>query len=84
VLSFDEQTEAIKANQCDPALPNLAVSDLNLTDKNYDLFKKQNPLFIVGMSDENCPLCCTTEVFLKSLQDDFKAGNYLYKVNHTC
>ena len=49
----------------------MAVGDFNLTDKNYNLFKKQNTLFIVGMSDSECTLCCTSERFLKSLQEEF-------------
>lgn len=75
-MSFEERQEAMEKQQCDPDMPNLAVGDMNLTDKNYAQFKKKNPMFVLGMSDSNCALCCTSETFLKALRDDFQAGHY--------
>lgn len=80
IKSFEDSELEMKQRQCDPELPNFAVSDYNLTDKNYNTFKKQNPLFIIGLSDSDCALCCTTERLLKNLQEEFKAKNYVYKV----
>ena len=61
-------------------MPNMSVGNINLTDKNYVKFKKQNSLFIIGMTDSQCDLCCSTESILKLLKEDFDAGNYKYKV----
>jgi len=66
--------------QCDPDLPNLSVSDFNLTDKSYANFKKKNSLFILGMSDSTCQSCCTSEPLLNKLRQDFQSGNYMNKV----
>lgn len=57
----------------------MSVASINLTDKNYVKFKKQNHLFILGMSDSHCKYCCQNEPFLKLLKDEFDAGNYKYK-----
>lgn len=83
VQTFEDTEQEMKQRNCDPELPNLAVSDFNLTDKNYNSFKKQNPLFVIGLSDSDCALCCTTERLLKNLQDEFKAKKYVYKVRIT-
>ena len=78
--SFGETTKDQTKIACDPSLPNLIVGDVNLTDKNIDAFKKQNPVFIIGMSDSTCDLCCTTEPLLKELHDLFLSGQHTYKV----
>lgn len=70
----------MRQNQCDPDLPNLFVGKTNLTDKTIAKFKKDFPLYIVGMSDSECKLCCTTEPLLKALSEEFALNNYLYKV----
>lgn len=69
IKTFEDSEQEMTQRNCDPKLPNLAVSDFNLTDKNYNSFKKQNPLFIIGVSDSDCALCCTTERLLKNLQN---------------
>ena len=53
---------------------------MNLTDKNFDLFKKKNPVFILGLSAKDCTQCCQTEDILNQFSQESKDGNYQYKV----
>ncbi|CDW89510.1 UNKNOWN [Stylonychia lemnae] len=64
---------------CKEELPTLSVKDVLLTSANWDSFKKKNELFILGVSDSECPLCCQSEPLLKELQDLFQNNKYLYK-----
>jgi hypothetical protein len=57
------------------------VGDINLSDKSYESFKKQNQLFILGMSDSNCERCCQSEPLLKEALEEFKQENYINKKN---
>ena len=52
---------------CNPRLPNLSVGDVNLTAKNFEEFKKQHDVFILGVSDNQCDHCCYTEGMLDSI-----------------
>jgi hypothetical protein len=71
---FQHNQEVLKQNQCNPDLPNLSVGDGNLTDKNIAKYKKDYSLFVVGMSDSGCELCCTTETYLNSLKQEISVG----------
>jgi hypothetical protein len=42
-------------------------------------FKKSHDLFILGVSDSECPLCCQSEPMLKELQDLFHSDKFLHK-----
>ncbi|CDW90844.1 UNKNOWN [Stylonychia lemnae] len=66
---------------CSADLPNLSVGDQNLTQSNFEKFKKANNLFVLGLSDSGCPQCCTSEELLLSLQQDFSTSKYLNKKN---
>lgn len=65
---------------CNAQYPNLSVGDIQLSDNNFYEFKKNNKLYILGISDSDCPQCCTTEDLLNSLQKDFQAGLFKFKV----
>ena len=56
---------------CDPAFPNLAVGDALLNAENFDEFKKDNKLFVLGVSDSNCGECCVSEPLLHAVWRDF-------------
>lgn len=42
-------------------------------------FKKSNEIFVLGISDSECSLCCQSEPLLKELQDLFQSGKFQYK-----
>ena len=48
-------SEVAIPEKCNKDLPNLSVGDVNLTYENYEKFKKSNNLFVLGVSDKNCP-----------------------------
>eukprot|EP00826_Nyctotherus_ovalis_P039507 TRINITY_DN3806_c0_g1_i4.p1 TRINITY_DN3806_c0_g1~~TRINITY_DN3806_c0_g1_i4.p1 ORF type:complete len:315 (-),score=62.27 TRINITY_DN3806_c0_g1_i4:36-956(-) len=64
--------------QCDPNLPHFSVGDVNLTKENYDAFKADNKVFILGLSDSECAKCCYIEPLLNRLQT-LLAENYTYR-----
>lgn len=66
---------------CHPDLPNLSVGDLNLTDDNFEKFKSENELFILGLSDVQCKHCCFTERFLDEIYTPLKTQMHSYKVS---
>ncbi len=41
----------MRDRNCNPNLPNLSVGDVNLTANNFEEFKKNNEVFILGVSD---------------------------------
>lgn len=77
---FLKNQDLQKEQQCNPDLPNLSVGNGNLTDKTIAKYKKDYSLFIIGMSNSECELCCSTESFLKMLKDDIRERGYIYKV----
>lgn len=55
---------------CIAELPNLSVGDVVLTKTTYDKFKKDNNIFILGLSDSTCSGCCVSEPMLSNLHQD--------------
>jgi hypothetical protein len=45
----------------------LSVGDIKIKEKSFDKFKKENEVFIVGISDNQCDHCCFTEGLLDSI-----------------
>lgn len=74
-----EYGEAQVAPGCLEELPNLSVGDYNLTQKNYESFKKGKKLFVVGVSDKNCLQCCNSEYLLNEMQQVFANMTYTHK-----
>ena len=60
-------------------MPNLSVGDIVLTQPAYEKFKKDNNLFVLGLSDSTCSACCVSEPMLSRLHADFKEGLYTHK-----
>ena len=50
-----------------------------LTHSTYEKFKKDNNLFVLGLSDSTCVACCVNEPMLSRLHSDFKQGLYTHK-----
>ena len=61
-------------------MPNLSVGDLNLTVRNFDKFKAENEVFILGVSDNQCDHCCFTEGMLNSIYSGLQTMVHTYKV----
>lgn len=59
--------------------PNLSAGSVNLTQNNYMQFKKDNRLFVLGISDMNCEDCCVAEDLLHSVHSDFKAKRFSFQ-----
>ena len=59
---------------CEANLPTLSVGKENLlqTKVEWDRFVKENPFFVVSISDSKCPLCCRAEPILESLENAIK------------
>ena len=55
---------------CDDNLPTLSVGKENLikTKVEWDRFVKENPFFVVSISDSKCALCCRAEPLMESLE----------------
>ena len=53
---------------CQDDLPNLKVGDIQLNSNNFNKFKKDNKLFVLGISDSDCDDCCSSEPLLRDLQ----------------
>jgi hypothetical protein len=46
-------------------MPSMSVGDVFLNASNYHQFKKENKLFILGLSKhKDCPYCCISERIL--------------------
>ena len=60
--------------RCHPDMPNLSVGDVNLTEANFEKFKKENELFILAISDSQCLRCCFTEQFLDEIHTPQKTN----------
>lgn len=56
--------------------PNLSVGDVHLTTSNYMKFKKENKLFVLGISDSECVHCCHSEPLLHQMWEDFQDQIY--------
>ena len=67
-----------KSQNCHPAFPNLSVGDLNLTAANFDKFKQDNEVFILGISDSQCDRCCYTEGLLNSILTGLQTQSHTY------
>ena len=52
--------------ECDEKLPTLSVAKENFikTKAEWDRFVKENPLFVVSISDSKCSKCCRAEPIL--------------------
>lgn len=53
-----EKIEAPDTSLCDKSLPSLSVSDVVLDQRSFLRFKKENKLFVLGISDSSCKHCC--------------------------
>ena len=61
-----------KRGECTAELPHLEAGHIQLTDKNYSKWKKDNSkLHVLGISDSSCQDCCQTESILSQLKDKF-------------
>ena len=61
-----------KKGECTDELPHLEAGHIQLTDKNYTKWKKDNnKLHVLGISDSSCQDCCHTESILSQLKDKF-------------
>ena len=54
------QISLVKAKgECSPDLPHLEAGHIQLSDKNYTKWKKDNSkLHVLGLSDSSCQQCC--------------------------
>jgi len=43
---------------CYKSMPTLSQGDINLTSDNWNTFKSQYPLSIIGIADSKCQTCC--------------------------
>ena len=59
--------------------PNLSIGDTFLTTSNFMKFKKDNQLFVLGISDSECVHCCHSELLLHSLWEDFQDQIYTFQ-----
>ena len=59
---------------CEDDLPTLSVGKENLikTKVEWDRFVKENPFFVVSISDSKCPLCCRAEPLLRDIERAIK------------
>jgi len=66
-----EPSSSVSSNEveCDPAYPHFSAGDLNLTKDNYEEFKKQNKVFLLGLSDSECTKCCYMERMISKLKE---------------
>lgn len=54
---------------CNPKLPNLSVNEEDeLNSDNIEKWKRENKLYIMGVSNSDCDECCYTESFLEELR----------------
>ena len=54
--------------RCRHDLPTLSVSDVFVTAEEWSEFKKNNKVFVLSVSDSQCPTCCQDEPLLLFLQ----------------
>eukprot|EP00347_Sterkiella_histriomuscorum_P004030 403362013 len=73
-----ESERRARDRNCAPNLPHLSVGDVNLTAKNYEKFKRENEVFILGISDNQCDHCCFTEGMLDSVLSSFQTKMHTY------
>ena len=67
-----------KSQNCHPGVPNLSVGDVNLTAANFDKFKQDNEVFILGISDSQSDRCCYTEGLLISILTGLQTQSHTY------
>jgi len=60
-------------------MPNLSIGDVNLTQATFDQFKRDNEVFLLGISDIQCDHCCYTEGLLDLAWTGFKTQAHMYK-----
>jgi len=65
------QPQRAKDKNCNPKLPNLSVGDVNITGDTFEWFKKENEVFVLGISDNQCDHCCFTEGLLDYVHSGF-------------
>jgi hypothetical protein len=51
---FKEEPYFEPKTNCNPEYPHFSAGDLNLTASNFDKFKKNNNVFVMGLSDKSC------------------------------
>lgn len=61
---------------CKKDTPAMTVSDETVGYRqNLAHFQEKYPTFILGVSDSNCEICCTGEIILHQLMNQFNKGN---------
>ena len=65
--------------RCDDDLPvmTVAVENLISTKAEWDAFVKKHPLFVLGVGDSACKMCCESEPVLNDLLSKTKGKNLL-------
>jgi hypothetical protein len=60
--------------RCDDDLPVMTVAKENLISSKaeWDAFVKKNPLFVLGVGDSTCKMCCESEPVLNDLLGKIK------------
>jgi hypothetical protein len=66
----DHLENKARERNCNPDTPNLSVGDMNITANNFDKIKKENEVFILGISDIQCDTCCFTEGILDMIYSE--------------
>ena len=77
-IADEEYAKTADDLKCDPQLPHFSVGDVNLTKENYEAFKVDHKVFILGLSDSECSKCCYMESMLKRLHS-LLFSNYTFK-----
>ena len=56
---------------CDKEIPQLSIAKESIinTKKEWDAFVPYNPLFVLATADSTCAECCTSEPFLRDLNE---------------
>ena len=58
LLEEEEQRIKDAPPRCRHDLPTLSVSDVFVTAESWPEFKKNNKVFVLSVSDSQCPTCC--------------------------
>ncbi|CDW87719.1 UNKNOWN [Stylonychia lemnae] len=72
------QQKKARDRNCSPDLPHLSVGDVNLTAKNFEKFKQENEVFLLGISDNQCDHCCFTEGMLDAVHSGMQTKLHTY------
>lgn len=74
----DEAKEEVKGPEACMGFPTLAVQGTMLTDDNFYEFKKKHKVYVIGVTDSQCPTCCQDEPLLYFLQTHLENKTYSY------